>query len=71
MATFGNPVQSMVAERGDGSSQQIDTGAEEYNDWAYIMKSYLSCIAQKFREILGVVEALDEKGVSEQLLMAT
>ena len=85
MATFGNPVQSMVAERKDGSSQQtglayvFDTrllgkppvlaGAEEeYNDWAYIMKSYLSCRAQEFTEI---VEALDEKGVTEQLLMAT
>ena len=59
MATLGNPVQSMVAERKDGSSQQtglvfvFDTrllgkppvlagGEEEYNDWAYIMKSYLS-----------------------------
>ena len=68
----------MVAERGDGSSQQaslasvIDTrllgkppilaGAEaEYNDWAYIIKSYLSCSAQEFTEILGMVEALDEK----------
>ena len=27
------------------------------------MKSYLSCIAQEFMEILGMVEALDEKGV--------
>ena len=82
MATFGNPVQSMAAERGDGSSQQtglasvVDTrllgkppvlaGAEEeYNDWAYIMKSYLSCVAQEFTEILEKVEALDEKGVTE------
>ena len=81
-------MQSMVAERGNGSSQQtglasvIDTRLlgkppvlagteEEYNDWAYIMKSYLSCTAQEFTDILEVVEALDEKSASEELLMAT
>ena len=35
------------------------------------MKSYLSCTAQEFTDILEVVEALDEKSASEELLMAT
>ena len=49
-----------------GKPPVLSGAEEEYNDWTYIMKSYLSCIAQEYTEILGAVEALDEKGSLDQ-----
>ena len=35
------------------------TGDEgEYNDWAFVMKSYLACIDGKFIECLNVIEGI-------------
>ena len=62
---------SVIDTRLLGKPPVLSGAEEEYNDWAYIMKSYLSCIAQEYTEILGAVEALDEKGSLEQLLVST
>ena len=62
---------SVIGTRLLGKPTELSGAEEEYNDWACIMKSNLSCIAQEYTEILSAVEALDEKGSLEQLLMST